>query len=146
MANLAIQSLTLLILAAGSTGSDVPAESAVSGMDIRINGKIVEGRYYEPLGRFSIEIPPLVKPGAVIRGGFDERGGTIGFTDDIGTFIRVDVMTALDAKGRSVMNDPDWRVPLDKNREYFGKLAPPRVMNVLKQYAPSKKEQGHGEG
>ncbi len=32
------------------------------------------------------------------------------------------------------------------NREYFGKLAPPRVMNVLKQYAPSKKEQEHGEG
>ena len=32
------------------------------------------------------------------------------------------------------------------NREYYGKLAPPRVMNVLKQYAPSKKEKGHGEG
>jgi len=32
------------------------------------------------------------------------------------------------------------------NREYFGKLAPPRVMNVLNQYAPSKKEEGHGEG
>lgn len=26
------------------------------------------------------------------------------------------------------------------NREYYGKLAPPRVMSVLKQYAPSKKE------
>ncbi len=32
------------------------------------------------------------------------------------------------------------------NREYYGKLAPPRVMSVLKQYAPSKKEKGHGEG
>jgi NADH-quinone oxidoreductase E subunit len=26
------------------------------------------------------------------------------------------------------------------NREYYGKLAPPRVMSVLKQYEPSKKE------
>ena len=32
------------------------------------------------------------------------------------------------------------------NREYYGKLAPPRVMSVLKQYAPSKKEKEHGEG
>jgi NADH-quinone oxidoreductase E subunit len=32
------------------------------------------------------------------------------------------------------------------NREYYGKLAPPRVMSVLKQYAPSKKEKGNGEG
>lgn len=32
------------------------------------------------------------------------------------------------------------------NREYYGKLAPPRVMSVLNQYAPSKKETKHGEG
>jgi NADH-quinone oxidoreductase E subunit len=32
------------------------------------------------------------------------------------------------------------------NREYYGKLAPPRVMNVLKQYEQRKKEKGHGEG
>jgi NADH-quinone oxidoreductase E subunit len=32
------------------------------------------------------------------------------------------------------------------NREYYGKLAPPRVMNVLKQYEQKKKEKGHGEG
>lgn len=32
------------------------------------------------------------------------------------------------------------------NREYYGKLAPPRVMSVLKQYTPAKKETGHGEG
>ncbi len=32
------------------------------------------------------------------------------------------------------------------NREYYGKLAPTRVMSVLKQYEPSKKERDHGEG
>jgi NADH-quinone oxidoreductase E subunit len=32
------------------------------------------------------------------------------------------------------------------NREYYGKLAPPRVMSVLTQYAPPIKEKGHGEG
>ena len=32
------------------------------------------------------------------------------------------------------------------NREYYGKLAPPRVMSVLAQYAPSAKEKGHGQG
>jgi len=32
------------------------------------------------------------------------------------------------------------------NREYYGKLAPPRVMNVLKQYESKKKEGSNGEG
>lgn len=55
-----------------------------------ITGTIVEGRYISPQKDFSIKVPPLLHPGAVIRDRINSRGGMILFTDDVGTLVLVD--------------------------------------------------------
>ena len=87
-----------------------------------INGKIKDGRYYEPYGRFSVKVPQLLEPGAVTQGRFEKAGGTIEFTDDFGTLMRIDLVTALNADEKDFINNPDWKVPLQNNRDFLQRL------------------------
>lgn len=65
-------------------------------------GKISGGRYFAPNNIFSVKIPNLIKPGAVIKDNLSKDFGTkndapdvgtIAFSDDFGTFIRIDVFS-----------------------------------------------------
>lgn len=84
---------------------------------INVNGKIIDGIYYEPYKRFSIKVPNLVSPGYVIRGGFDKISGTITFTDDFGKLVRVDVMS--DKNSINSKLSDSWLIILSFNRNFF---------------------------
>ena len=84
-----------------------------------INGTIENGRFHDPLGRFTIEVPYLVQPGAVIRGRFEEEGGTIEFSDDLGKLIRLDVSTATDPTSEAMLHNPDWKAVFSQNRAFM---------------------------
>ena len=85
------------------------------------NGRIEDGRYYDPEDRFSIQVPRLAF-GVATRGQLYAAGGSIGFSDDSGALIRVDLVTGIDQETRALINDPDWKIPLDSRRDSFAAL------------------------
>jgi len=95
------------------------------------NGKIKGDRYYDPFDRFSIQIPNLVTPGRIINGKLMKDGGTIGFMDDFGYLVRIDVATALEDKTRATFNSQNSKLILPALREYF--------LNLYKETAPDSK-------
>jgi hypothetical protein len=87
-----------------------------------IDGKIENGVYHDPYGRFTIKVPDLVEPGARINGRSDPHAATLQFLDDLGTLIRVDVFTAVDPDEKEMMKSPDVRTLLEVNRMSIGQL------------------------
>ncbi len=58
--------------------------------DVRISGRIKEGRYYSRYSNFSCAVPPLIHPGAVIEDDYYTQSGTVSFSDDLGALVRID--------------------------------------------------------
>ena len=87
---------------------------------IDINGKITDGRYVEPHGRFTVQVPPLLMPGAIIKGRFGAQGGSITFLDDLGSLTRIDMVALGRTAPESTGQDSEQRNVLDNNREYWG--------------------------
>lgn len=71
-----------------------------------IDGTIKDGVYYDPCNRFTLKVPCLMKPGAVIQGVMKENYGYIVFYDDLGTLIRLDVGTVSTDEDRAYMHSP----------------------------------------
>ena len=86
------------------------------------NGKIADGVLHDPHGRFIIKVPPLLTPGAVIRGRLEQEGGSVDFSDDMGKFIRIDISTAIDAESRETLHEGDWKAIFSGNRIFMGEL------------------------
>jgi len=86
------------------------------------NGKIENGVLYDPCGRFTIKVPYLAEPGAVIRGRFEKQGGSVEFSDDFGKLIRVDIVTAVDPQSEALVRSPDWKRTFAGNRIIIGEL------------------------
>lgn len=69
-----------------------------------IKGKIEDEKYISPLNNFSCVVPPLLKPGALIRDDFNQAQemGSVGFEDDLGTLIRVDYFATPKEKAQQI--------------------------------------------
>jgi len=93
------------------------------------NGKIKENRYYDPFNRFSIQIPNLVTPGRVINGKLMKDGGTIGFMDDFGYLVRIDVLTAIEDKTKAIFSAQNSKSLLPILRERFLNLYKETVLD-----------------
>jgi len=94
-----------------------------------VNGKIKNGTYYEPYGRFSIKVPNMVTPGMIIDGKFIESGGTIGFRDDFGALVRIDLITAIDNESKKFLVDDNWKLVFPRVRNNFLSLYKETVPN-----------------
>jgi len=102
-----------------------------------VNARIDKGVLHDPHGRFSIKVPQLVQPGAVIRGRLDKQGGTVQFSDDFGKLIRIDVSTAIDPTSLAMLRTPDWRDALSLNRSFMHELnraAVPQAKLIHQEY------------
>ncbi|MBN2684378.1 MAG: hypothetical protein JXR40_03795 [Pontiellaceae bacterium] len=109
---------SLLVIAGCSSGFD-PLQKMVGSYRnyIDIDGKIEDGIYYDPIGRFHMNVPTLVEPGAVISGQMNEMGGAVQFADDLGRLIRVDVISATTPNSLAMITNKDWQAVLGLNRE-----------------------------
>jgi len=96
-----------------------------------VNGKIVNGRYYEPYERFSVEVPKLLIPGRIIDGKFIESGGTIVFRDDLGALVRIDLIAATDEESKKIFDQKNWKELSVKVQNYF--------LNIYKETVPDSK-------
>lgn len=85
--------LGIIFLLSGCASFDPLASTIGSYKNYtEVNGKIEDGRFYDPLDRFSMAVPPyLLEPGRRISGNFNKEGGTVTFLDDVGRLIRLDM-------------------------------------------------------
>lgn len=85
--------LGIIFLLSGCASFDPLASTIGSYKNYtEVNGKIEDGRFYDPLDRFSMAVPPyLLEPGRRILGNFNKEGGTVTFLDDVGRLIRLDM-------------------------------------------------------
>jgi hypothetical protein len=120
-----VLSITLLLAAfiSGCMQND-PLRSAIGSYRnyTDFNGKIENGVLHDPCGRFTIKIPPLATPGALIRGQLEKEGGSVQFSDDFGKLVRIDIMTASDPQSEELMRSPDWKRIFSGNRRFMGEL------------------------
>lgn len=120
---LAIPVVLALVLAAGCMRFDPLRGMLGSYRNYEdTNGKIVNGRFYDPERRFSIQVPDMIEPGARIYGRFAKEGGTIQFHDDLGTLIRVDVFTAVGPEEEAATREAELHDLLEANRLAIGQL------------------------
>src|SRR6185295_4210901 len=82
----------LSLVLTGCTSTTDPLRSLIGSYRdyTEIKGKIEGDRYFSPLKNFSCNVPPLVKPGALIHDDFGPEQGAVTFGDDMGTLMRVD--------------------------------------------------------
>ena len=92
------------------------------GNTYNINAKIQDGVLHDPYGRFAIPVPRLIQPGAVVNGHLTEEGGTVGFSDDLGALIRVDVSSPTMPIDRKILAHPNWQAVYNRHRVFMGQL------------------------
>lgn len=114
-----IHSFAFVVLFSLSVSVVVGADD---GRAKKFDGKIINGVYHHPQGWFTIKVPKLLQPGAVKQSSFESEAGTLQFSDDLGTFIRVDATKATDPRMLSLLNSPDWQAVLIQNRKFMAYL------------------------
>lgn len=101
------------------------------------DGRVENGRYHDPHGLFSIQIPPVLRGSPTVRDQMTPAGGTVTFMDEHGRLVRVDRWTGSGPEWKAIIHSTDWKMPLDRARLFLDAVMRPvfpRVALVHQEY------------
>ena len=113
--------------------------TATDSSSTHINGKIKDGQYHDPFGRFSIKVP-YKNPRTIDQ--IFQYQGTLTFHDEFGHFIRIDLIEPSTPEDIQNLQTANWQKTLTNQRNFMGRLyktVVPNVALVYQEYLPNNK-------